>query len=162
MEIMMLGVGDLGASSDPNVAIKTMALGSCVSLIIFDPVYKVIGMDHIALPESKINLNKAKQTPGYFVDTGIPKLIEEMKKKGMKTPLNKLVIKLVGGARVIDLNNTFNIGKRNVLAIKKMLWKYGMGARAEDVAGTISRTVTVYNGTGVVKISAPNREDWEI
>ncbi len=36
-------------------------------------------------------------------------------------------------ANVADPNNTFNIGKRNVLAAKKILWQFGLGTVAEDV-----------------------------
>ena len=62
----------------------------------------------------------------------------------------------------MDPNNTFSIGKRNILAIKKILWKFGMGAVAEDVGGGISRTVSVDVDGGRVTISSPARESWEI
>ncbi|MBN1970036.1 MAG: chemotaxis protein CheD [Candidatus Delongbacteria bacterium] len=162
MSIIMLGVGDIGVAKIEDLAVKTMALGSCVSVIIYDPYTHLVGMDHIALPESKINLKKAEEKPGYFADSGIPVLIEMMKSRGMRIPLNRTIVKLVGGARVMDLNNTFNIGKRNVLAIKKILWSYGMGAVAEDIGGTISRTVTAFSENGIVQISVPGQPIWEI
>ena len=62
----------------------------------------------------------------------------------------------------MDPNNTFSIGKRNALAIKKVLWQFGMGAIAEDIGGSISRTVCVDVDNGRVRISSPGREDWEI
>jgi chemotaxis protein CheD len=72
----------------------------------------------------------------------------------------KLIVKLAGGSVIMDPKNTFNIGKRNVLAIKKILWEMGLGARKEDIGGTISRTVSVYVDTGRVVISSPGRDDW--
>ena len=62
----------------------------------------------------------------------------------------------------MDPHNTFNIGKRNVLAIRKMLWRYRLGAIAEDVEGGISRSVTIDLGTGKVTISSPGRGDWKL
>ncbi len=162
MKTIMLGIGDFGSTNVLTEQLKTMALGSCVAIIIMDPVTKLIGMDHIALPESSVNKDKSLKDPGYFADTGIPKLIAEMKRKGMKTPGPKLFIKLVGGAKVMDSNNTFNIGKRNVIAIKKILWKFGMGPRATDVGGNISRTVSVDVETGTVKINAPGQDVYTI
>ena len=53
----------------------------------------------------------------------------------------------------MDANRKFDIGKRNVIAIKRYLWKNGLGVVKEDVGGSISRTVTVYVGTGEITLS---------
>ena len=62
----------------------------------------------------------------------------------------------------MDPNGTFNIGKRNVLAIRKILWKLRLGARKEDVGDNFSRTVSVDVDTGKVLISSPKRGEWEL
>jgi len=162
MKTIILGVGDYDVTNTPGQQLKTLGLGSCVAVIILDPVSRCIAMDHVALPESKISPDRARQKPGYFADTGIPALLEAMKRTGAGKNHQKMIVKLVGGANVMDPNNTFNIGKRNVLAIKKILWKYGMGPLAEDVGGRISRTVTVDVDTGRVHVSSPGRTDWEV
>jgi chemotaxis protein CheD len=162
MKTMVLGVGDLGANNDQDSEIKTYALGSCVSVVLLDPKTRTIGMVHVALPESKINQTKAKERPGYFADTGIPKLLDEMAKLGCQPKGKGLIVKLAGGAAIMDHNDTFNIGKRNLLAIKKILWGYGMGPRSEDVGGTFSRTVSVSVKTGEVILSSPGRPNWKI
>ena len=157
MSDLLLGGGELGATSHPG-GIRTLALGSCVAVILLDPKTGCVGMDHVALPDSKVSPDKRKTRPGYFADTGIPELIESM--KGAGAAPGQYRVKLVGGAAVMDPNSTFNIGKRNVLAIKKVLWRFGMGALAEDVGGQISRTVRVEAGAGAVTISSPGRPDW--
>jgi len=162
MRVMTLGVGELGAARDPGTVIRTHALGSCVAVLLLDPGTRTVGMAHIALPESKINNGKAQETPGYFADTGVPALLSEMKHLGCNGNGRGMIVKLVGGARIMDPNNTFNIGKRNVLAIKKVLWSLKMGAVAEDVGGNISRTVAVHVDTGRVVISSSGRNDWSI
>ncbi len=160
--VIMLGIGDLGASRKPGEVVRTLALGSCVAVIMLDPKTRTVGMDHVALPESKIGLAKAKELPGYFADTGVKALIHAMQRAGADRNVRGYIVKLAGGANVADPNNTFNIGKRNVLAIKKSLWQFGMGPRREDVGGRISRSVSVEVDTGQVILSSPGRADWKI
>lgn len=160
--MITLGVGDFGATNKSSDAVKTYALGSCVSIIFLYPKTRAVGMVHVALPDSSISRAKAKERPGYFADTGIQALINEMKKTGYSGNGREMIVKLAGGAKIMDPNNTFNIGKRNVLAIKKLLWGHGMGALAEDVGGNHSRTVSVHVDTGKVTLSSPGRKNWEI
>jgi chemotaxis protein CheD len=74
MRVMTLGVGDLGVANDPGTVIKTLALGSCVAVLFLNPKTGIVGMAHVALPESKINNSKAQEKPGYFADSSIPTL----------------------------------------------------------------------------------------
>jgi chemotaxis protein CheD len=161
MTTVYVGVGELAATNNPNEVIKTMALGSCVGVIVVSPLQKIAGLLHIALPESSINQKLSKLRPGMFADTGIPRLLEAIKQKGYDGK-NRLIVKLAGGASIMDPNNTFNIGKRNVLAARKILWAYRLGAMAEDVGLSFSRTVSVDPVSGKVLISSPGRGEWEL
>ena len=153
MKQINVGIGELAVSKDPDVKIKTFGLGSCVAIIVLDPKARGVGLIHIALPESNINLEKAEKQPAYFADTGIPYLISEMAKLGSNPKGQGMIVKLVGGAQVMDPNQRFNIGKRNILAIKKILWSHHLGVVAEETGGHISRTVDVAVATGRVTIS---------
>lgn len=146
-----VGIGDIGVSSRPDDEIKTYALGSCVAVIAYDPEKKIAGMIHIALPESKVNPDKAGKRPGYFADSGLPVFIKELERAGANR--RKLRIKLAGGATIMDENRQFDIGRRNMIAIKRFLWKEGLGVLQEDVGGSISRTVSLSVATGTVTIS---------
>jgi chemotaxis protein CheD len=153
MKQINVGIGELAVSKNPDEVIKTFGLGSCVAVIVLEPKVRAVGLIHIALPESVINPEKAKKQPGYFADTGIPYLIEAMAKLGGQPEGKGLIVKLVGGAQVMDPNQRFNIGKRNVLAIKKILWKYNLAVVAEETGGNNSRTVDVAVRTGRVTIA---------
>ncbi len=159
---VILGVGDYGASNTPGDDVKTFALGSCVSVIFLDPKTRTVGMAHVALPDSSINKAKATEKPGYFADTAIPALLALMSKFGCDKRGRGLVVKLCGGANVMDTNDTFQIGKRNALAIKKALWAYGMGAVSEDLGGNFSRTVTISVSAGQVILSSPGKPNWQL
>jgi len=158
---VFVGVGEYAASKDSSDTIKTMALGSCVAVILLDPVNRSVGLLHVALPDSSINERRKIERPGMFADSGIPALLKEMAKMGYREG-GKLVVKLAGGASIMDPKNTFNIGKRNILAIKKTLWKYRLGAIAEDLGDSFSRTVSVDVATGIVVISSPGRGQWKL
>ncbi len=148
-----VGIGELAVSKNPGEIIKTFGLGSCVAIVVLDPKVRAVGLIHIALPDSTINPEKAKKQPGYFADTGIPYLLSEMAKLGSHPKGQGLNIKLIGGAQVMDPNQRFNIGKRNILNIKKILWSYNIAVVAEEIGGHVSRTVDVDVGTGRVTIS---------
>ncbi|PKK88312.1 MAG: chemotaxis protein CheD [Candidatus Wallbacteria bacterium HGW-Wallbacteria-1] len=161
MAITYVDIGGIAATRRPDEKLKTMALGSCIGIIAIAPKLGAVGLLHIALPDSTINLKKAAEKPGYFADTGIPELLRMMKRLGCTGPRD-LIIKLAGGAQILDKNNTFNIGKRNLLATKKILWDFRLGPTAMDVGGTISRTVTVDPVTGIVTLSSPGRGEWQL
>jgi chemotaxis protein CheD len=161
MAEILVGIGGIGASKAPEDSIVTMALGSCVAIVVHDPRSGVTGMAHVALPGSPREQNRS-QPVGYYADTAVPALIEAVEKKGGPLRGRGLTIKLIGGASILDTVGTFNIGKRNVLAIKRALWRYGLGPIAEDVGGNISRTVRLKVGRPDATITTPGKAPWRI
>ena len=161
MKTILVGIGEVGLSDDPEHVVKTMALGSCVAIVFLAPKIRTVGLAHVALPDSSIGKDRAKDLPGYFADTAISYLINELKKRGVQKS-SDVIIKLAGGANIMDHEGVFNIGKRNVLTIRKLLWHYHLSARAEDVGGNFSRTVWVEVKTGKVFVSSPRKGVWEI
>ena len=152
----------LGVTKEPGTTLKTFALGSCVAVILLDPKQRAIGMVHVALPKSKTNPERAKEKPGYFADTGLAELFQQMANLGCDITGKGMVVKLAGGAKVLDMDSKFDIGKKNALAIKKHLWKLGLGPVSEDIGGNSSRTVELDVDTGRVTISSSTGETWEI
>jgi len=136
--------------------IVTYALGSCLGLMVYDPVAQVGGMLHAMLPLSKINPQKAKANPFMFVDTGVPKLFKEIYSMGgQKT---RLVVKAAGCGEPLGKNEMFKIGERNYTILKKLLWKNGMLLTAEEVGGSGGRTVYFDLSTGRTIISSKGLE----
>ncbi len=160
--MVFLGVGDYGVSSEPGEIIKTLGLGSCVAMMGYVPRLKLAGMVHVALPDSAMGADRAKEKPGYFADTGLDALFREMARHGFRERDDKIILKLAGGASVMDPNNTFNIGRRNQEAIKKILAQKGYSVDSEDLGGFISRTVWIEVDSGTVYLSSPNRENWTL
>ena len=160
MSLLTVGVGDCKISNAAESVLTTYALGSCIAVAIHDPVAAVGGLLHFMLPESSLNPEKASQNPFMFADTGIPLLFHAA--YGLGAEKRRLVVRVVGGAQVMDDNGLFNIGKRNHLALRKILWKAGVMLHGEEVGGTSSRTVRLEVDTGRFWIRGPGMEDREM
>jgi chemotaxis protein CheD len=125
---------------------------------IHDPVTKVGGLLHFMLPESSLSREKAEQNPYMFADSGVPLLFRRAYHAGAEKA--RLVVRIAGGAQVVDDNGVFNIGKRNYLAIRKLLWQAGVLIHAEDIGGTESRTLRLEVGSGRVLLrTSAGREE---
>ena len=157
MSRIVLGIGDLAASGDPGDTLVTHALGSCVAVVARCRHTGAWGMIHVALPASTGGSHST--LPAYYADLGVPALLRSMVIVGAHAR-EGLEITLVGGASVIDGLDSFGIGKRNVLAARKLLWQQGLAVTAEDVGGEISRTVQVMVGRPEVRVTNPVRGTW--
>lgn len=91
-----------------------------------------------------------------FADTGIPYLFRSAYELGAVK--KRLIVKVAGGSSLLDDNGTFNIGKRNYIILRKIFWKNGILIDAEDVGGSISRTVRLEVGTGRVTVKNRGKE----
>jgi chemotaxis protein CheD len=160
MSLHVVGIGDCKVSNDPEDVLVTHALGSCIAVLIHDPVARVAGLLHYMLPESSLDPAKAKLRPFMFADTGIPELFHSTYALGGVK--SRLVVMAVGGAQMLDPNGTFNIGKRNQLAMRKIFWKAGVLVRKEEIGGVASRTVRIEVGTGKVMLRTSGSSEQEM
>jgi chemotaxis protein CheD len=148
--IHTVGVSDMKISAKKGDVIITHALGSCLGVAVYDPVACVGGLLHVMLPLSTIDPEKADRNPFMFVDTGFPKLLTECFKRGAQK--ERLEIRVAGG--VDSTENLFQIGKRNLIILRKLLWKNGLLVKSYDVGGNNSRTMSLEIGTGKVTIKS--------
>lgn len=160
VNLLTVGVGDCKVSNAAETVLATYALGSCIAVAIHDPVAAVGGLLHFMLPESSLNPAKASQYPFMFADTGIPLLFHSA--YGLGAEKRRLVVWAAGGAQVMDENGVFNIGKRNHLALRKILWKAGVMIHGEETGGTASRSVRLEVATGRFWVRGPGTADREI
>ena len=155
-EMIKVGMADLNVCVPPD-AITTLGLGSCVGIILYDPVRKISGMVHIMLPDStKIfnNENKAK-----FADTGIELLIKKMCSIGADR--KALIAKIAGGAQMFAFrsnNDMMRIGERNIEATKSNLQRLGIPIKAEDTGSNYGRTIEFYPENGALLVKSVGRE----
>jgi len=143
-------VSDAKVANDPADVLTTYSLGSCIGVCLYDPATCIGGMLHYQLPDSKMNPELAKDKPFMFADTGMKILIEKLVSMGANK--KRMQIKIAGGAAMATGPKGFDIGKRNHLAIRKILWKNGMFIDAEDVGGRSPRNMYMNMEDGAVTI----------
>jgi chemotaxis protein CheD len=151
----VVAVGDMKIGRDADL-IVTHALGSCLGLVVYDPVERVGGLLHAMLPLSKINPAKAEANPYMFVDTGVPALFKALYEIGGQK--SRMVIKAAGCGNPLGKNELFKIGERNHTILKKLLWKNNILLETEDVGGTASRTLHFDVATGQTVISSNGKK----
>jgi chemotaxis protein CheD len=156
----IIGIADMKISTRPDDVLITYALGSCLGITVYDPVAKVGGMIHIMLPDSSVNPAKAANNPLMFVDTGVPQLFKECYKHGAKK--ERMVLKVAGGASLQknEESDQFQIGKRNFVMLRKLLWKNNVLIKSCDVGENFSRTMSLDMATGDVKLKINNQESF--
>jgi chemotaxis protein CheD len=159
MNAIVVGVGECGVSNDPQSILVTYALGSCIGLVIHDPVTHVGGLLHFMLPESNIDPEKAARSPYVFADTGIPLLFRRSYELGAVK--ERLVVRAAGGAEVLDTGGVFRIGARNRQAMRRILWRAGVMIRGEATGGPVSRTIRLDVSDGRVWCYGPAEQDKE-
>ena len=156
MVSLTVDIADFAVSADAQASLITHSLGSCIGLAIWDPQVRVGGMIHYMLPDSSLSPDKAKARPAMFADSGVPSLFRAAFELGASK--KRIVAKVAGGASLLDDSGTFNIGKRNYVMLRKIFWKNSVLIDAEDVGGSIGRTMRLDVGTGRVTIKSRNGE----
>ena len=153
---IVVGMGDMVVSRDPDSILVTYSLGSCVGITVYDPVIQVGGLLHAMLPNAEINPERARSRPYMFVDTGLPALFHSVYSfGGFKS---RLVVKLVGGAEFLDEQKLFKIGHRNVETSLHLLSRNGVPLKAQDTGGRESRTVRLHLSDGGLSIDSPGKQ----
>jgi chemotaxis protein CheD len=160
MGMIVVGIGDCQLSNKPDDVLVTYALGSCIAVIIHDPNLGIGGLLHFMLPESSLDSAKAERNPYMFADTGVPLLFRSAYQLG--SDKKNLQVTIAGGAQMVDSQGTFNIGKRNCLALRKIFWKAGVLVHAEHVGGTVSRTVRLELKSGKVMLREAGQAEEEL
>jgi chemotaxis protein CheD len=142
-------VADYAVASDGVIA--TIGLGSCVAIVLYDPVAHVGGLAHILLPD--VSMSRDRSNPAKFPSTIVPILIEEMRRLGASR--KRLRAKIVGGASMFGNlipNGAMNIGERNVLAVRDVLGSAKIPIVAADTGSDHGRSVYLSIDDGRVEV----------
>ncbi|MBI5055752.1 MAG: chemotaxis protein CheD [Nitrospirae bacterium] len=131
-------------ASRQSVIISTV-LGSCVAACLYDPVQKVIGMNHFLLS----NRRYARNMPYYVTEAGrygihaMEILINEMLKLGARR--ENLRAKAFGGASLFqpsgEAGNFFCVGEVNSKFIREFLETEGVPLVTSDLGGDRGRAI---------------------
>jgi chemotaxis protein CheD len=153
---VVIDISDAKVSDDPSDVLVTYSLGSCIGVCLYDPAIHVGGMLHYQLPTGTMDPERARDKPFMFADTGMHLLLNELLSMGANR--KRMQVKLAGGATMVTGPQGFDIGKRNYLAIRKILWSNGMLIDAEDVGGSSARNLYMNLSDGAVTVRSNGLE----
>jgi chemotaxis protein CheD len=149
---LIVRVADLRTGAGEDVLI-TIGLGSCVAILLHDPVARVGGMAHVLLPSPA--LSRQDGNPAKFPQTAIPRLVELMGQQGGSA--RRMTARLVGGASMfanLAAPGTIQMGERNVVASRQALYQQGIALAGEATGGDYGRTVRLWVADGRVEVSS--------
>ena len=153
--LVTVGIADLNVVKAPDTLV-TYALGSCVGICLYDNEKKIAGLAHIMLPLSK-DAAQGIDNKRRYADTGIMELIQTKNLQGASA--SRLTAKIAGGAQMFSVSSSmFNIGERNVEAVKKVLASYRIRIVAEETGLNFGRTVFFHGDTGIMEVRAAMKE----
>ncbi|OGF48891.1 MAG: hypothetical protein A2044_03270 [Candidatus Firestonebacteria bacterium GWA2_43_8] len=154
---IVVDVADMKLSKSKSDVIITYSLGSCLGLVAYDQVNCIGGILHSMLPVAK-DKSEADTNPYKFVDTGVTYFFNKLFEAGAEK--RNLVVKAAGCSNIINQGTVdmFNIGERNYLILRKILWKNDIFIASEEVGGNIPRTVQLEIMTGKVSIKNAGTE----
>jgi chemotaxis protein CheD len=155
---VIVHVSDGKVSNSSADVLTTYSLGSCIGVCLYDAATKTGAMLHYQLPNSQMDPERAKEKPFMFADSGMKIIVEKLASMGANK--KRLQVKIAGGATMDTGPKGFDIGKRNHLALRKVLWKNGMFIDKEDVGGSSPRNMylDMADGTVVVRSDGSEKE----
>lgn len=127
-----------------NEVISTL-LGSCIAACLYDPINRVIGMNHFLLAEQKNSKISSilESDEGRYGIQAMELLINKMLKQGAQRVL--LQAKVFGGGDVIRMRNHIrgikSVGASNCEFIKTFLKTEGIPIQAADLGGNNGRSI---------------------
>ena len=142
MESVRVGIGEMKVE-EGDARLVAYGIGSCVAIIMYDPVLKVGAFAHCLLPSG--------DGPEFkYPRNAINAMLKSMIEKGVQR--KRIIAKIIGGATMFEGFERHGIGKRNVIQSRKILEELGIPIVAEDVFGNYGRSVDFNLATGEIRV----------
>jgi len=149
--VIVVNMAQLEVSGRAGDVLTALGLGSCVAVCAYDRSVRLGGMVHVVLPSSAIA--RPKDSRAKFADVGVPRLVEEMEKRGATR--RGMRVAVIGGANVLASANhggAPDIGRRNAAAVRAALESEGLSSVEGEVGGKVSRTARLRVANGEVTV----------
>jgi len=138
-------------------------LGSCVAVTLCEPDRGIGAICHAFLPDSA-SYSGSNRDPQVcrFVDTALENMFSNLMR--LRLDPERLVVKVFGGASGImtaGRGNLYDIGGRNVRAVREGLMARGVRITKSDVGGEQGRKLMFLTQTGDVWVKRLNKANQE-
>ncbi|MCK9221897.1 MAG: chemotaxis protein CheD [Limnochordia bacterium] len=146
----LVGLGEYAIVKELGI-IKTLGLGSCVGVALYDSINRVAGLSHIFLASA--NGREKHENPGKYADLALPLLYKQMLQQGAHP--RTLYAKIAGGGQLFSgmEGPLLNVGEQNVLAVQTKLKELGVKVSGQDVGGNKGRSMSIDVATGLVIVN---------
>ncbi len=145
----LVGVAQWAVDRGNETVLAALALGSCVGVVLYDPVSKVGALLHILLPSQQ--MARDRSNPGRFPETAIPLALAELEAAGAER--ERLSAWLVGGASMFGPGPApLGMGERNVVAARQVLADAHIPVVGEDVLQRYGRSVYFSLADGRIEV----------
>jgi chemotaxis protein CheD len=147
-------VADYAVAAGGTLA--TIGLGSCVAIVLHDPVARVGGLAHVLLPSP--DMSRDRSNPAKFPVTAVPLLLEQMCRLGASA--ERVRARIIGGASMFGNlvpPGGINIGERNIAAVRSALASVNVPIDAEDTGSDYGRSVFFSVDSGRVEVRSLRR-----
>ena len=146
-----------------NKEIVWTLLGSCISIVFYNPGMKISAVCHAQLPKEGSegqctdNCPKPCGSTGKkqykYVTCSFKYMVQKFKNLGIG--LDEIEVGLYGGASIYSSKKVdiFKIGERNLKIARELIMKNKMKITKESCGGNMSRTIIHYADTGITKIT---------
>ena len=144
-------MGEARVGRAPTV-FETSGVGSCLVIVMHDPVAQVGGMAHAMLPGSSGQRPETPLNALRYVEDAIDALLSGLSELGADR--QRLTAKIVGGASMFSLYEHADhaIGRSNVDTAKQKLHAEGIAISGEETGGQIGRSVQFDTASGICSV----------
>lgn len=153
---VFLQTGDCFLGVKPTLV--NTVLGSCVAITLCSPQHGIGAICHAFLPSSTDYAGHGRDPQVCrFVDTALENMLSSLVR--LRIDPNELVVKVFGGASGImtaGRGNLYDIGGRNVRAVREGLMARGLRISKADTGGTQGRKLLFLTHTGDVWVKRLN------
>lgn len=141
-----------------KVVLRAVALGSCLAIVLYDPVRKNGAMAHVMLP-GKAPVKEGPLERTKYAADAIDTLMEIMAQMGSRK--NDFCAAVVGGANVLRRQND-TIARDNVESNLRILEEKKLNVVAKRIGGYERRNVSLDLEKGIISYAEGDSIDKEL
>ena len=151
-ERVEIPMGSLYIAQAPTV-LATGGIGSCVAVCLFNTKSRWGALAHVMLPKRSDPNKPIDEQELRYADAAIAVMLQQFSAHGI--PVETLSAKIVGGAGMFPdvQGRSVRVGERNVESIKEILAAHNITILAEEVGGSVGRSVAFDLASGIVSVS---------
>jgi chemotaxis protein CheD len=147
-----VSMSEMAVQSSGHV-LRSIGIGSCVVITLYDHVKKIGAMAHPMMPATAAALDASDVSILLrFIEPAIEAMIREL--EGLGGVKSRFQAKLFGGAHMFQVfdSDSEAVGIRNIAAAKRKLEQEGIDIVGNDTGGNIGRSVAFDINTGIAEV----------